>query len=261
MYEKQLSNFGLTEKQAQIYEILLNLGPSSITPIIKRTKLKKGDVYNILKALKEFHLLRENQERKKTIFRAEQPQNLQKLMIEKEKRIASDKVQLQNILPELTSLFQQTTERPIIQIFNGIEETKIFYNDLMTTKSEVLIFVSRYDWDDPKMEKLIKSNTLKQFNKGIKIRALNPLLSEFSKRERKNYVNERKRKNIKIRFLPKNCAFPSQIIIYDNKVGITSMKKELITTVIENDNIAQTVKSIFNFTWDSAKSFHDASIK
>ena len=51
MYEKPLQSAGLTAGEAEIYEILLNLGPAPAQSILKKTALKRGNVYNILAGL------------------------------------------------------------------------------------------------------------------------------------------------------------------------------------------------------------------
>ena len=58
------------------------------------------------------------------------------------------------------------------------------------------------------------------------------------------------------RFIPKD-KFPlsSSIIIYDNKVGIVSLKGKLIGVIIENKEISNTLRSIFNIAWDGAEKY------
>jgi hypothetical protein len=138
---------------------------------------------------------------------------------------------------------------------------KKFYDSLLETKTEVLIFVSEYDRDDPAVGRLIDDSTARQKRRGIKIRALNPLGAGYSLAATKKYLQDRKNKNIAVRLLPRGFVFPSQIIIFDDKIGITSLKKELITTVIENENIARTFKTFFEYMWTKAEIDHRAILE
>jgi sugar-specific transcriptional regulator TrmB len=259
-YKKQLTTLGLTEKEAVVYEALLVLGPSTITTIFSEAKLKKGDTYNVLRGLEKKGLIKESKKGKK-VFSAEQPQNLQNLISEQQQELALAQKQLSQLLPDITTLFQARTERPIIQVLKGVEETKILYEDVLKTKTELLIFVSRHDWDNPEMENLIKLNIKKQARKGIQIRALNPLMAGFSIEERKKYITQRKQQNITVRFLPPEYVLSSQIMVYDDKIGITSLKKELITTIIQNENIANTFRQLFDFIWVLSEDGHKKFLK
>jgi hypothetical protein len=59
-------------------------------------------------------------------------------------------------------------------------------------------------------------------------------------------------RNITRKVVPlEKLELPSQVIIYNNTVSITSLKKEIVTTVIENEDIAQTFKKIFDYLWDA----------
>jgi hypothetical protein len=72
---------------------------------------------------------------------------------------------------------------------------------------------------------------------------------------RSEKVTHKLERNITRKVVPKEkLELPSQIIIYNNTVSITSLKKEVITTIIENEDIAQTFKKLFNYLWDTEKS-------
>ncbi|PIR94270.1 hypothetical protein COT97_02145 [Candidatus Falkowbacteria bacterium CG10_big_fil_rev_8_21_14_0_10_39_11] len=261
MYQQQLINIGLLPKEAKVYETLLNLGPNSITSIYQKSNLKKGDTYNVLHALKEKKLITEKIDRGKTLFLAEPPQKIESILRNKQKQLEAEKAELENLLPDLTTLFQTTTDKPIIQTQAGIEGMENFYEKILHTKNEVLIFVSKYDRDDHDMEKLIDRYTLKQYRKGIKLRALNPIDPQYSKSSHEDYLKDRHDKNITVRFISKKFTFPSQIIVFDNTIGITSLKNDVITTVIDNPDIAHTFKTLFEYMWLKAGEDHDKLIK
>ena len=57
--EKTLRNFGLSEKQAEIYIFLGKRGPLKGGEITKRLKMNKGQVYRILRKLQKKGLVEE----------------------------------------------------------------------------------------------------------------------------------------------------------------------------------------------------------
>src|SRR5512135_1066922 len=52
-FKNVLNNIGLTEKETQIYIFLAKFGAIKTGEISKQTKINKGEIYRILKALEE----------------------------------------------------------------------------------------------------------------------------------------------------------------------------------------------------------------
>ncbi len=87
----------------------------------------------------------------------------------------------------------------------------------------------------------------KQSQKGITSYVLTPQLSHM-KSEKLTYNPE---KNVIRKVVPKDrFTLSAQVMIYNNTVSITSMRKEVVTTVIENEDIAQTFLTLFQYMWD-----------
>ena len=76
MFEHNLQNLGLTEKEARIYLAALELGPSTVQEIAKKTGLIRTTVYNQIKILSEKGLLSELQEGKKRLIISQDPDRL-----------------------------------------------------------------------------------------------------------------------------------------------------------------------------------------
>jgi len=53
----------------------------------------------------------------------------------------------------------------------------------------------------------------------------------------------------------KDFFFPSQIMVYGSKVAITSFKQDL-STVIDNVEISQTFRQLFNLHWRYTEEEH-----
>lgn len=62
MFEDYLVRLGLSEKEAKLYLLLLRVGPSPVSPLAKRAKMKRVSVYYVLETLIDRGLIRyENQ--------------------------------------------------------------------------------------------------------------------------------------------------------------------------------------------------------
>ena len=126
----------------------------------------------------------------------------------------------------------------------GLEK---IYDDILKEKKELLIFASIIDRVMPEFNELIDKQIKRQARAGIKVRAL--VREEIINQE---YIKKLRPLGIKIRGL-KNYRLTSQIIVYNNKVAITSFKKDLMSTLIENESIAGSLKNIFEIIWEKAK--------
>ena len=62
MYEKIFSQIGLTEQEATIYEIMLELGQARAKEIYQKSPFKRGLVYKLLDNLIEKHLILRHRE-------------------------------------------------------------------------------------------------------------------------------------------------------------------------------------------------------
>ncbi|MBU4331896.1 helix-turn-helix domain-containing protein [Patescibacteria group bacterium] len=92
MYETTLKNLGLNQNEAEIYEILLELGPSTLQVLKgKKTDLSRGNIYNTFYSLRNKGLVVELKHKKKTIFQAETPDKLMDLLVRKEEGFLQDK--------------------------------------------------------------------------------------------------------------------------------------------------------------------------
>ena len=62
---KTLTQIGLTEKQAVVYDALLHLGKAAMGKLLPKIPYKRGNTYDILEELKEKGLVSETEDRGK----------------------------------------------------------------------------------------------------------------------------------------------------------------------------------------------------
>jgi sugar-specific transcriptional regulator TrmB len=256
MYQQTLQQIGLNEKEAIIYETILESGPISAREIFnkvgKKTNTTRSNLYNILTGLKGKKLLIEKGKKGKTYFEAESPAQLLEVfegLIKKNDRAQKN---LAVIMPELKSLYNLTTQKPIVQFFEGLEGIKKVLADSLNARTTI------YTYAD--IEAIVKHiNDIneeyveKRDKLGIKKKAI-IIDSKFARDYLKNYH----RGVTDIRFIDhKLYPFNSVMQIYDKKISyITLSEKGKIGVIIEDPNIYQLNKSVFENTWAGAKIFN-----
>ena len=98
----------------------------------------------------------------------------------------------------------------------------------------------------PEIDKLVMKQIEAQVKRGIKTRAITPIVEGT-----REMIVAHDTERLVTRRLAKveDLSLPAQVIIYANKVAITDLKGTLISTLIENENIAESLKQLFEYMW------------
>jgi len=263
MIEEILEKLNLSSKEATIYTFLLQNGPSLAPKIVEGTGINRTNSYALLESLIKKGLVMEKKEthKRKTVYSVTNPTTLYEILESKEEELFFLKKNFNQAYQSIKTLYETSSEKPIVRILSGLKGVKILYDMMLNSKSEILIFVSRHDRDDQEHEKMIEENIIARGKKKISVRALNPHQKKFPLSGLPAYIEKRAKEYTTVRLIPSEFVFPSQIIVFENYIGITSLKKDLTTTIIENTNIAGTMRMIFNFMWDATLPFHTNLLK
>ena len=84
VFQKELKRLGLKDKEAAVYVACLELGPSPVQQISRKAQVVRATTYVVLEALLERGLVTQYKEGKKTLFSAEPPRQLMRLLEKQE---------------------------------------------------------------------------------------------------------------------------------------------------------------------------------
>ncbi len=254
MYKDILVSSGLSANEAIIYEYLLKKGEVSAGEIIKNTPLKRGLTYNELKNLLKKSLIRKTLKHKIAFFGPEHPNKLIELTENRENELKKAKNTLENQFSTILSNFNLVSNQPGIIYLEGIIGLEKVYEEIIKAKEDILIFRSIADDKQFAIDRLVKKQISRQVKNNIHTRAITPLMDNMSF----VVVSQDTQNLVERRIVPKDkFSLPAQIIIFQNKVAITSLDKNIFTTIIENDSIALSFKIIFNFIWELSTPIHE----
>lgn len=236
-----LQNFGLNDKEAEVYLAALELGMATGFQIYKKTSLKKPTVYYILEELQRKNLVALTKKENKSYYIAENPESIRKNF---EDKLTS----FNELLPQLLSLYKTQGARPKLKFYEGIEGLKEVFNDTLKYKSEILAFASEGFYT--KLGRDFAENYLKRRVKNnIPVRGIVPATEMLERKFiRRNIAHFRSAKLIN----GKKYNFPIEINIYANKVALMSFRDEL-GLIIESDEINRMMRMIFEFFWKTLK--------
>lgn len=247
MLEKYLQNIGLSEKEAAVYIMLIQVDDASVIDIAKKTNINRTTVYIVLESLEKKGLVSETTLGKKTHYQAEPPERLETYVQRQKVTLDEYSKRLVDVIPQIKGIQRETGVRPIVKLYEGKE-------GIISLNEEL------YENDDEGgTAYLIYSSDL--------------LDSVFSKDDRAKYKKVRLQKNVKTKVLynssktdiptdetgervkidEKKYPVTCDISVYKDRVRIGILGKKLSGIFIRSQDFADTLRSLFNFALDSTK--------
>lgn len=236
--EEILQDLGLNDKEVKVYLNLLALGQSSVNSIAKKARLNRVSCYDILSYLQKKGLVSYVIKSGVKYFEAAPPRKMLGDLQEKEAKVKS-------ILPELESLKQSIREKPTIELYEGIAGLKTVLEDVIKEAKESW-FIS-----DPVFMDSLEFYFPHFIREKRKIGMFSRVITLDCKTMR-SYQRKNSRKYVDLRFIKEKL--PTTKIIYGNKLAILTFEKEnSIGLIIENKDIADTERKLFELLWKTAK--------
>lgn len=242
--EEALEKFGLTNKEVKVYLALLELGMATAYEISKKTKILRQTIYDILTSLIEIGLVSHVVKAGVKYFEAADPSKLKAILKEKENAI-------EQALPELGKLKEITKIKPKIELYEGVEGLRTIYNDIIKTAPKEL-----FEYGNTKnFLEILKLYFIENYIKrrvDAKIR-LKLLVEKDKETENISKTNKKILRETKALEIMRDIKTVNYI--YSNKFAILTLVKEPIGIVIENKEIADAQRKIFETLWKIAEPY------
>ena len=242
-HEDVLINVGLSKEQSLIYSALLEHNYMEAGRISLKVGLDRTFVYKILGQLTELGLVEKNEKLGKIAkFIALHPAKLKDLFDSKKKSLESAQNIVESGLGNLISTYNLNSGKPNVSFHEGVEGVRKIYREILSDKQEVFVIKSVHDSDNHEVTELKQENYKKRIDAGIKTTILAPAGHESLK-----YASKIGNKFFVGYNLPNDkLSIPAQILVYGDKVAIIDFKDEIISTLIENPDVATSIKTVFN---------------
>lgn len=232
-----LKHFGLSEKEAQVYLALLELGESTAPAISKKAGVKHPTTYVILDELRKKGLLTEIPKKSKSLYTAKSPEVL--LAARKE---ANEEIR--QAMPEILALYNAKAEKPKVRFYQGEAEMLSLYKEIFS-ENEIWFIASIGSIPETLMPHIHRHIQRASIHK-TRIREIqndDPVSQDFRKRYESEFYQ--------IKTAPKDFALPTDNALYGNKIAIFSYKSDSMAVVIESEDVVKTYRSLFEMAWQS----------
>lgn len=238
-----LKQIGLTKRESEVYELLLRLGESPVSVVIKNTGAHPQIIYRVIDSLGVKGLVISVRKKNKIYVSAENPKQLERLQ---EERL----VTLRKALPDLIAL-QKTSKEAIVRVSRGNEAVRALrFRAIQELKRNAIYYIIGASGDR-------FYNAMGDFNKEIERKRVKKkihkkLISFASQRESLD-KNDPFRQLAEFRYLSDEHAVESSTNIFGNTVAILIWAADPIVITIESEEVAESYKKYFYVLWHIAK--------
>ena len=248
-----LRTIGCSPLEAQIYLYLLTRPFERASTIAKHVGVGRTNVYYALEQLENMGLItkidKPNQVARFAITNPKKSLPQLKVSLEQEKN--TQQRALGVLLGELQNQYNYLRGEPNVRFFEGATGIDQVYTDVLREGDNILLFRSHLDNDVPGLRSKVAEQIKQQIQKRIHTRVLAP---EYQGGHQRDIATEDKRNLVERRSLSREqFLLPAQIIIYGNKIGLSTFGEFAGTTIVENPLLANTFRVLFELLWGFGK--------
>src|SRR3989338_3240328 len=242
----ELKKIGLSDKEAKVYLAALELGKASIQDIAKKAGINRTTTYVMITELEKRGLVRPLKVGKRNYFVAQSPDIILEILKKERQEIENREREIREILPELKSVYNVAPGKPKIQFYEGEAMFEKIAEDILGSETKEILEIYNADllpktfsilektgFDKKRQELGIKSKSIYTRTAGRFKNTLEMAEELFVEQEK--------------------FPFWSNIFIYANRVGMASLKGDMMGVIIESDEISETIKSLFKLAWENRK--------
>lgn len=248
MYEKLLTDIGLTNSEVSVYIALLDLGPSTTGPIIKKAGIASGKAYLILDKLILKGLVTYIIKHGRKYYQAKNPERLLDYMKEKENELKKKTKAIKKIIPILKKKYESIKYKPMAEVYEGVKGFRTLYEwilkELKKNQSIYVMGVPRIALE--KFNLYLMNWNKRRIKLGIKMKIIyNHNCRTYGKKREKMRLTE-------VRYMKKSLETPVWINIFKNYVVTINVHGIPMCFLLKNTESAEAYKNYFEFIWNNS---------
>jgi len=248
MDQNIFNKLGFSDKETVIYLEILKLGQAKPGQLSNKTGINRTTVYDLLTDLMQKGLVSKYKKGGASYFNTLEPNKLLNYLDREKdeyfKKIETQKKNIQDALPELSSLFSLESTRPKVKFFEGEKGMREAYEDTLTAKNGIIAYANVAT-----MHKGLPNFFPEYYKRRAKakifIRAILPRNKESLARAKLDRQEMRSTK-----FLPDGKEFTPEVNVYNNKMLVASWQ-EKIAVIIESKELADLERMNFELVWET----------
>jgi len=248
MYEDLLKKIGLTEGETKVYLALLELGPSTVGPIVKKSGIAYSNIYEVLQRLAEKGLVSFVKREKTKYFQAYSPEKLMDYVGKQEGEIQKQKSELQKIVPLLKKMAEVTGEKLEAEVYTGMKGVFSAFEKMARYYEVGEDYLFLYN-DEPGILEMTDSFFIKldPLNKKVNLKMQGISQPTY----KKSKFVKKIQKYMQMRYV--DMPLPANVDICKDKLLFVSWSSKPVAFLIHSTDMADKFKKYFNEIWKIAK--------
>jgi len=246
MEARLLEEIGLTKGEVAVYFSLLELGSSTVGPIVDKAKVSSSKVYDILERLIDkglvSYIIREN----KKYFEAASPKRILDYLEEKQEEIEQKSRQIENIMPQLLLKQKLSEKKQEVNIYEGVKGVKTAHEKTLQElkKGDEFYFMGASILSSEKFKAYWQDYHKRREKASIATKIL------FNQNVNQKILDNRNRFNYcEARYMPTDISTPSWIEVFRDITMIGVPSENPISVEIKNKEVAESFKAYFKALW------------
>lgn len=257
--DRELTNLGLSSKEARVYVALLEVGTASAQAIARRAGVVRPTAYVILEALSKKGLASKatGPDAKKMLFVAEAPERLRTFLQQQKQQIDRQRQDLDRLLPELRSHYLRGEEKPRVRLFEGKEGLRALQEEFISAGPGPVVSVASADdlytlFPEPEFHEHIRSVRLRA---GLHARYV------YTTAGTPSSLEEDQRYRRESRYMsPERLPIRGSIAVNGPVLSLVSFRNKIIGVLIEHQDVADAFRALFEIVWEGAEKHQKAPL-
>jgi sugar-specific transcriptional regulator TrmB len=236
-----LEEFGFTASEEKVYLALAGMEIASAADIIKRTRLHRATVYDVLERLIGKGFVSFVVRDKMKVYSVVDSSKFLDVALEERKKAEVKEERALVVVKKLREIKKVSSKNSVAKVFVGVEGQKVVMNDIIEEGEDFIVFGSEGKFIED-LKDYTEQWARKREEKGIRARIV---MAENSRAP--------VWKLNKIRFVGKEYCSPTSTFVYGNKVAIFMNDDSLTVVLIEGAGLAKSYRSYFEILWKLGK--------
>lgn len=245
---KILVDAGLTEPEATTYKLLVENSPISPPGLADISGETRTNMYKLLENLEDMGLAKRDEAEKKIRYWALNPtallSNVEKIKQDAELRVKK----VSSAMDTLVSSFIKHNEQPGVRFYYGSNALLSVYEDQLKDRNKIYFIRSVHDANALEIDGLHKMRNRFPAENVEREAIIQDYLPYVIKPEDQMHVadSDKLMKLTRNWIKKEDYQSPVEWSVYGNKVGIVTFGKEIVSMIIDNQQIASSFLEIFN---------------
>lgn len=238
-----LTELGLTETEATLYQTLLQENQGTASALAKKAGINRRLAYDKMQNLIDQGLASYIDKENKRVYKPTDPSRLKDIIEDQRKELDDLETQIDEQMDDLQSQYTENRDERDVMVMEGKQGIKQLFNEEIRAEETIYVIGSPIESEEV-LEHFLPSWTKQRAEKGIELEGV-------FEHEMRGKVGQRA--PVEDRYLPDGQKSKVSISMFGDTVGIIFWIDDPLVIMIEDQDAAESFMSYFDLIWDAAE--------